>query len=58
MGNWKPREFGPTNEDIFESNLEYAEQYNEFETKKLDTLNKMAEDDPDLEEDDVFEQYR
>jgi len=25
MGNWKPREFGPTNEEIFEANLEYAE---------------------------------
>lgn len=27
-------------------------------TKKLETLNNMLEDDPDLEEDEVFKAYR
>lgn len=29
-----------------------------FATKKLTTLNEMAEDDPDLEEDEMFREYR
>lgn len=58
MGNWKPREMQPDNEDVFEAHLEYAEKFDGFATKKLETLEKMAEDDPDLEEDDYFKKYR
>lgn len=58
MGNWKAREYVPTEDEIFEQNLEVAEQRDELKNKKLQTLNQMAEEDPDLEDDDLFEEYR
>lgn len=58
MGNWLPRPRSPTTEEIFQTNLEEAELIDEFGHKKANQLQDMAEEDPDLEEDEVFKMYR
>jgi hypothetical protein len=54
MGNWKPREYVPTTDEIFEANIEEAEQVDPFIGKKLKTVDQMIEDDPDLEDDEYL----
>jgi hypothetical protein len=59
MGNWKPREYVPTNEDIAQSNLEQVEQIEEYKGRSKKVLDDMLDDKPDLEDDDEFlEVYR
>jgi hypothetical protein len=59
MGNWKPREYVPTNEDIAQSNLEQVEQIEEYKGRTKEALETMMLDKPELEDDDDFlEQYR
>lgn len=59
MGNWLPREKGPTNEEIALANLEAVEAVEEFKGRSTKQLDNMKEDNPDLEDDDEFlEAYR
>jgi hypothetical protein len=58
MGNWLPRPRSPTAEEIFQTNLEQAELIDEFGHKKANKLQEMEEDDPELEEDEVFKMYK
>jgi hypothetical protein len=59
MGNWLPREKGPTNEEIAEAHLEAVQGIEEFKGRTKKELDEMAEDKPDLEDDDEFlEAYR
>ncbi len=58
MGNWTPHELQPTNDEVFNAHVEQAELYDEFKNKKLETLDRMLEDDMDLEEDEYFKEYR
>ena len=58
MGNWLPREKGPTTEEVFQVNQEIAENYNPIENKTAKELDDMCEEDPDLEEDPIMEEYR
>lgn len=58
MGNWAAHELQPTNEEVFSAHVEQAELYDEFKNKKLETLDRMLEDDVDLDEDEYFKEYR
>jgi Phosducin len=59
MGNWLPREKGPTNEEIAQAQLEEVEQVEEFKGRTKEQLEGMLEEKPDLEDDDEFlEAYR
>ena len=59
MGNWLPREMGPTNEDIAQAHLKAAEEVEEFKGRSTAALDSMKEAKPDLEDDDDFlEAYR
>jgi hypothetical protein len=59
MGNWLPREMGPTNEEIAEAHLNAVEEIEEFKGRSAKQLEQMQEDKPELEDDDEFlEAYR
>ena len=59
MGNWKPREYVPTSEDIAQSNLQQVEENEEYKGRTKEALEMMKLDKPELEEDDDFlAQYR
>ena len=59
MGNWKPREYVPTNEDIAQANLEAVEEVDEFKGREKQFFENKLQDNPDLEDDDEFlELYR
>ena len=59
MGNWKPREYVPTSEDIAQANLEAVEEVAEFKGREKQFFENKLQDNPDLEDDDEFlELYR
>ena len=59
MGNWLPRKQEPTNEDIAQAQLQDVDQIEEFKGRTKKQLDEMAEDKPELEDDDEFlEAYR
>jgi hypothetical protein len=59
MGNWLPREMGPTNEEIAQAHLKAAEDVEEFKGRSAAYLEGLQEAKPDLEDDDEFlEAYR
>ncbi len=59
MGNWLPREKGPTNEEVALAQLEEVEQVEEFKGRTKEQLEGMLEEKPDFEDDDEFlEAYR
>lgn len=59
MGNWLPREMGPTNEEIAEANLEAVEAVEEYKGLSKGKMDLMKEEKVDLEDDDEFmEEYR
>ena len=54
MGNWLPREHVPTSEEIAQGHLVAVEQIEEFKGRSAAVLERMAEEKPDLEDDDEF----
>lgn len=41
MGNWLPREKGPTNEEVFTETLQKAEEVDEYMGKSLKQMEEM-----------------
>ena len=57
-GNWKEKEYVPTSEDIFQTQQEHVEQYDNWKDLGHKQLEEMVEDDLDLEDDDFMTAYR
>ncbi len=59
MGNWKPREYVPTSEDIAQANLQDVDEVEEYKGRDKQFFENKLQDKPELEDDDEFlEQYR
>jgi hypothetical protein len=59
MGNWKPREYVSTSEDIAQANLQEVEEVEEYKGRDKQFFENKLQDKPELEDDDEFlEQYR
>ena len=59
MGNWAPKEKGPTTEEVHQQTVEAVENIDEWKGKKVSQMERMVEDNPDLEDEDEFmQQYR
>ena len=57
-GNWKPREHVPTSEEIFFNQQEGVEAYDNYANLNAKQIEEQVEDDWDLEDDDIMQQYR
>ena len=57
-GNWKPREYVPTSEDLFLTQQEGVEAYDNYANMTGKQMEEQMEDDWDLEDDDVMQAYR
>ena len=57
-GNWKPREHVPTSEEIFQTQQEVVEGYDNWKHMNAKQLDEAIEDDFDLEDDDYMKEYR
>lgn len=59
MGNWLPRPYVASTEEINQEQLEKVEAIEEFKGRTTEQLDRMQEAKPDLEDDDEFmEAYR
>ena len=57
-GTWNPIEYVPTSEDIFQTQQEHVEKYDNWKGLQHKQLEEMVEDDLDLEDDDFMTAYR
>jgi hypothetical protein len=57
-GNWKPREYVPTSEDVFYAQQENVESYDNWKDLNAKQLEEMVEDDYDLDDDEYMKEYR
>jgi molecular chaperone DnaK (HSP70) len=57
-GNWKAREHVATSEEIFQTQQEQVENYDQWKGLNKQQLDEMVEDDLDLEDDDFMKQYQ
>ena len=57
-GNWKPREHVPTSEEIFLNQQEGVDAYDNFANLTGKQIEEQIEDDWDLEDDEVMQEYR
>ena len=58
MGNWKPVEKPPTNDEIYQETINRNELYDPKLIMNEQSLEQMAEDDLDFDEDDFMKEYR
>ena len=56
-GTWKAREYVPTTEDIFYSQQEGVEGYENWEGMDKKQIDEAVEDDLDLEDDEYMKAY-
>lgn len=56
-GNWKPREYVPTSEDIFQAQQEGVEAYQNWDGMTKKQIDEAIEDDLDLEDDEFMKEY-
>ena len=57
-GNWKAKEHVPTSEEIFMTQQEVVEKYDNYKDMNAKQIEEAIEDDPDLEDDDFMQEYR
>lgn len=57
-GNWKPRDHVPTGEEIFQTQQEGVQDYDNFANLNAKQIEEKIEDDWDLEDDEVMQAYR
>ena len=58
MGNWTAKEYVPTSEDVFETQQETVQQYDNWKDMNNKQLDEAVEDDLDLEDDDYMKEYQ
>jgi len=57
-GNWKAREYVPTSEDVFQTQQEQVEKYDNWKGLNQKQLDEAVEDDLDLEDDEFMKEYQ
>lgn len=57
-GIWKPTQHVPTSEEIFQTQQEQVEKYDNWKEMNIKQIDDAIEDDLDLEDDEYMKAYR